>query len=293
MKPYYQILILISLVLGNAASSLACPKRAGIPDVNCDQKAIIAFFGDSVTRGVGDPQKTLYSGGVPLRFKRYLHQELGLPSTEYKSLNFGFPGISCEDLKVKLRNAILDNKRNVANADVIIIACGLNDFWEHSDSDRSLAYIESMRRFIKKRGIFVDVAMLSDTNRFFQQPFVNELNKKLKIYGDRIRYYLIDSLTMLTGDNIHPNEIGYDFMFDIFKEYIFGLPFRKAAKLQQKLKDMDDDGVYDKFELSEFGTNPELFDTDGDGLSDSEELFIYNTDPLSTPTPSPTPTPIP
>lgn len=289
MKLDLKIITLIAFLLGVSTPSSACPKRAGIPDVNCDQKTIIAFFGDSVTRGIGDPLINQYNGGVPLRLRRYLRQDLSLPKEEYKVLNFGYPGISCKDLKVKLRNAVLDNKNNVASADVLIIACGLNDFWEHNDPDQSLAYIESMRRFTKKRGIFVDIAMLTDTNRYFQQPFVVELNDQLVIYGERIRYELIDSLTMLSPDNLHPNGLGYDFMFEIFREYIFGLPFRKAAKLQQKLKDMDDDGVYDKFELSKFGTDPALLDSDGDGISDSEELFIFHTDPLSTPTPTPDP----
>jgi len=263
--------------------ALACPLRSGLPDVNCDEKTIIAFFGDSVTRGVGDPLMTSKSGAVQLRLRRYFKNTLGLPLANYQSLNFGSPGISCKNLKIKLRNAVLDNEKGVAAADSIIIACGLNDFWEYNDSDRSLSYIQGMRRFVKQRGIHADVAKLTTTNRSFQQPFVDELNEKIDNYSKRIRFDLLDPLTMLQGDNLHPNNDGYNFMFDIFADYLFGPTYLAHAKQFQKLVDMDSDGVYDKFEIAKFGTDPSLADTDGDGVSDSDEIFVFHTNPLEAP----------
>jgi lysophospholipase L1-like esterase len=276
------LLLVLSLLLQNLSSASACPLRANIPDVNCDEKTILAFFGDSVTRGVSDPRINQYTGGMPLRLKKHLRQSLGLPGATYQIKNFGVPGISCKNMRIKLRNAILSNEHNVANADTIIIACGLNDYWEHHDATLTRFYINAMKRFVKNHGIFADVAMITPTRRWFQQPFVDEANELLiQGLGNRIRYDLMDTTTMISNDNLHPDNSGYNFMFETFSNYLFSDLFKLTATSQQGLTDADEDGVYDKFEISKFGTDPTLPDTDGDGASDSEELFNLRTDPLN------------
>ena len=45
--------------------------------------------------------------------------------------------------------------------------------------------------------------------------------------------------------------------------------------------DPDHDGLTNKQELMDFGTNPWVADTDGDGLSDGQEVSTYQTNPLA------------
>jgi lysophospholipase L1-like esterase len=277
----YLLVIFFSLFI-NLDTASACPIRANMPDVNCDERTILAFFGDSVTRGVSDPRINQYTGGMPLRLKKHFRQTLALPGLTYQVKNFGVPGISCKNMRIKLRNAVLANENNVANADAIIIACGLNDFWEHNDPTLTRFYIASMKRFVKNHGIFADVAMITPTRRWFQQPFVDATNELLiQGLGNRIRYDLMDTVSMISNDNLHPDNSGYNFMFETFANYLFSDLFKLTAQSQQGLHDADADGVYDKFEISKFGTDPHLADTDGDGISDSDEIFNLRTDPLN------------
>jgi len=98
------------------ALALACPYREGMPDTNCDGKIILSFFGDSVTRGVQDPQLSSSSGGVQIRLKKYFKQTLGLSKKTYRSINFGHSGVKCLNLKIEMRQHILNNTKNVATA---------------------------------------------------------------------------------------------------------------------------------------------------------------------------------
>lgn len=280
------------LLFGVNAAVWACPLRSGIPDTNCDGKTILSFFGDSVTRGTKDPLINGVNGGAPLRLRRYLIKTLELSKKEYKVINFGHPGIKCANLRVEMRNRILDNEKNVANSDATVIACGLNDYWSHRNPSLTAAYLQAMKRFAKKRGIYATVGKVTNTNRDFQQPFVNDINKKIKNLGKNLRYDLLDPSSMLDPDAIHPNGLGYDFMFDILKSYLFGDTFESLALTQLKLTDNDADGLYDSFELSKFGTDPTNPDTDADTINDGDEIFTFGTDPLSAlsfPTPEPTP----
>ncbi|MDZ4785272.1 MAG: GDSL-type esterase/lipase family protein [bacterium] len=276
MTRSYLILLLSWLLI--CTSSYACPAVNGYPDVNCDGKFVISFFGDSVTRGNSDPLITQSSGGVPIRVKKYF--KANFPKPSFKVLNFGDSGIKCLNLKNDMRRFILENDKGVGESDVTIIACGLNDYWSHKNSSLTAAYLLSMRRFAKNHGIFATVAKVTQTRRPFQQPWVQDVNSKIKKLAKNIRYDQIDSLSMISSDRIHPNGLGYDFMFSIFLDYLNRSDFKNLAETQLKLHDTDSDGLYDIFEIDKFDTDPTLADTDSDGLTDYQEIFIYHLDPL-------------
>ena len=273
----YHLFIIISVLI-KASIASACPASLGYPDVNCDEKFIISFFGDSVTRGVADPKMNNVTGGVPLRLKKYFKKNL--PKKSFKVNNFGRPGIKCLDLKVEARREILKNKKGGADSDVAIYACGLNDYFTHRDSSKTRSYLQAMKRFAKKKGIFSNIAMVTQTNRPWQQPWVASVNAKLIKVASNIRYDLLDPETMISNDSLHPNGAGYNFMFDTLFSFINHTNFIPLAESELGLTDLDNDNVYDIFEITKFGTDPNNPDTDNDGTKDGKEIFNLRTDPL-------------
>ncbi|GEM_PF-3435129 len=265
--------------LGRPQVANACPATYGYPDYNCDGKFTISFFGDSVTRGISDPMINGVTGGVPLRVKQNFKQNL--PKKTFKVLNFGHSGIKCLNLQIEARHRILKNEKGSADSDVAIYACGLNDFHTHKNPALTRAYLKAMKRFTKKRGIYSEVAKVTQTLRPWQQPWVAAVNNAIKNLGKRIRYDLIDPNIHVDNDLIHPNGAGYNFMFETFFTFLTSSEFIPLGENQLKLTDLDNDQLYDQFELSKFGTDPTIADTDGDGLLDGAEIFTHNTDPLN------------
>lgn len=277
-KSAFTILLFTLYLLCFSSSAYACPPVHGYPDFNCDGKFTIAFFGDSVTRGDADPKINSVTGGVPLRVKKYFKKNL--PKGSFKVLNFGVSGIKCLNLRIEARKKILKNEKGVANADAAIYACGLNDFHTHKNPTLTRAYLKGMKRFSKKRGIYSEVAMVTQTKRPWQQPWVAAVNSKISNLGKKIRYDLIDPNLSISGDLIHPHGVGYKLMFNVLFDFLSSDSFTLFGEKQLKLADLDEDLVYDSFEVSTFGTDPTNPDTDGDTLLDGEEIFYTFTDPL-------------
>ncbi|NHJ83840.1 MAG: hypothetical protein FK734_00175, partial [Asgard group archaeon] len=76
-----------------------------------------------------------------------------------------------------------------------------------------------------------------------------------------------------------PNQPG-NIVFCYFKiTYDYGLLITRAIVLYIINSDIDEDGVYDYNELTEYFTDMYNPDSDFDGLSDGEEIFIYETNP--------------
>jgi hypothetical protein len=69
-------------------------------------------------------------------------------------------------------------------------------------------------------------------------------------------------------DRIHPTPKGYDKLAKVLVKYV-NVAYPEHVKALRK--DKDEDGLYDIFESSRFGTDALNPDTDGDGLLDGED----------------------
>lgn len=276
-------LAVLSGLLGRS-DTFACPTVHGLPDFNCDGVFTIAFFGDSITRGRTDPLYDGRSGAVPLRLHRRLKSTL--PSKRFKVLNFGTPGITCRALRSNVRTIIKRNKSGVESSDVAVFACGINDYLKGLTTESAFSDLKQMQKFGQSRGMFSIVANVSHTGIDPLQRWIDRLNSKIKSLGGYLRYDRLNPDTMLVPDKIHPNGDGFSFMFSSFYSFLTGWSFIRLGVEQLGLTDVDDDSVYDSFEITKFGTDPSLEDTDGDLLSDGQELFRYKTNPLAVDTDS-------
>ncbi|RMD87793.1 MAG: SGNH/GDSL hydrolase family protein [Candidatus Dadabacteria bacterium] len=275
----FAALCVVALAFFLEPQAYPCPLISSTyPDRNggCDGVFKIATFGDSVTKGRGDDtsSKTDRSGktvgGWPLRLNRYL-KNLGIP---HNVKNFGLPGKTCQTIRTKLRRTLKHLTYGATKYDLVFINCGLNNYWTDDSATKVAAIIKSMKRFASRKGAVAVVARVTKTRRSFQNEWVDELNNAIKGFAS-LRFDVLKT-RQLSTDMVHPNSKGYDKLFEKVKEFIDGSYILKAPRT-----DSDGDGVYDKFELTRFGTDPTLKDTDGDGVNDGAELFTSHTDPLN------------
>lgn len=261
-----------------------CPLIEGIVDFNCDRKLSIAVIGDSLVSGIGDT-KNGNRGGYVLRAARKF------PEAEITGL--GTPGLHTGPFIRTLNRAFQRAEGNklataLLRADVVVLDFGRNDRWEFglpAASLRNLKRISTIiRSHVEKAGNtppFIITSVLMLPNRGSQGPWVKELNA-LILKSSRadapadLRFDLV-SKRLLASDQIHPTSKGYDALAATFVKY---LKKPLPAKMLRQRPDSDNDGVFDLFETSRFGTDPSLLDSDGDGVSDGAELFTHSTDPL-------------
>lgn len=259
--------------------ALACPPVHGFPDYNCDGIFTISFFGDSIVRGRTDPLYDGHSGSVPLRLHNRLKETV--PREQFKVLNYGTPGITCQELRSKFRSAVRKKSSDAGKSDVAVFSCGVNDYLRAVNPNASFFHLQQMQRFGHQQGIFSLVANVSQTGIGPLQRWINRLNHKVKSIGGYIRFDLLNPKTMLVSDRIHPNKRGFDFMFASFFSFLTKADFVTLGESDLLLRDLDDDGVYDSFEAIKFATDPSAADTDGDLLTDGAEIFTHRTNPKS------------
>jgi len=260
----------------------ACPLIRRLADFNCNQQLKIVVAGDSLVYGRGDLDNRDRGGWV-----KRLGPLLRVPAVQ----NLGVPGITTDVLYSRLKKAFRNPNSSLRaraiDADVFIIAAGVNDFYDHGDPSltaRNLKRLVAMVRQELGRGDhvapYVLLAKLTPTTRGFQRSFVENVNILLaRFRSDALPSYLrFDTLDELeiSYDGVHPRSTGYDALTEIAATYIKADGTTNMLALRP---DADKDGIFDKFETSMFGTLPSAKDSDGDGLSDGLEVFTYKTDP--------------
>lgn len=276
--------ILGLFVFLSLSSAGACPKIRGLIDFNCDRKIQIVGIGDSIVYGVGDEDYD-GKGGYMTRLRSVF------PKTNiYKE---GFPGITVARLlgfyKTLFRRAPNNPLiKKIGNADILLIDVGRNDYFNRNPSSLTVDTLrimtEYLTRKLKKKFKTVPLivgAELIPSAREFDMDFINAINSSLFMkrsgsFPFYLRFDLLDPL-LLGEDGIHPTSGGYAQMTEFAAEYI-----RDDAQVRSEAEriDRDNDGIYDIFEKSKFGTNPRVADTDGDGILDGDEVFVFRTDPM-------------
>ena len=279
---------LSALLFCTVSSAVACP-TIGIDefvDFTCDQRFRVSFVGDSIVRGVGDRVNRNRGGYV-----KRLNELYGDNRETIRFFNLGIPGITTtrllRELKENLNNSTAPiARRKTTDVDIVIIDVGRNDFFKEMPASFSVRNIrrivKTLRREISKRGVtpFIVVSTLIPTNRGFQQPFVDEINRQLlQFQSKNLPTHLhMDRLPVrfISADNLHPSSRG----FDRLTEIIFKFLTDRASKLMKaERKDKDKDNIFDRFEPG-FGTSAKKQDTDGDSISDGDELFVLESNPL-------------
>jgi lysophospholipase L1-like esterase len=265
------VLFLSANVVGLSVAA-ACPQVAGLTDYNCDGKAVVVVLGDSLVSGVGDATNDNQGGYV-------LRTQARFPDATV--VNQGVPGLRTLTLLKNLRRAFanaLTSKlaQDLLEADLVLLDLGRNDRWNFEPPAATLRNLKRLRQIIQSSvprngGVapLVVTAVLMSPNRGSQSPWVKELDALILKshaveYPADLRFDLV-SKRLLQPDNIHPTSKGYVAMAKVFIAYLLKEYAEYAAVLRE---DQDNDGLYDIFEASRFGTDPTLADTDGDGVKD-------------------------
>lgn len=258
----------------STTSVQACPAVGRLPDFNCDGKAHITVVGDSLVYGFGDT-KNKNSGGYLLRTQAAL--------TEATISNQGVLGLRTLPLIKKLQKAFKNEastlRQDLVDSDVIVLDLGRNDRWLFGLPLATFRNLKRARAIIEK-GVsdatgyspLVVTAVLMYPNRGSQGPWVKELDDII-LQSDstkapaNLRFDQV-SKRLLSDDNIHPTAKGYAALASVFVKYLL----KEYPRLAKALRpDADDDGLYDIFEPSKYGTDPANPDSDGDGIKDGED----------------------
>ncbi len=291
MRSRSVFLILVALVLAVFSQVVAprtvfgatgCEAIDGIPDFNCDGKAIVAVLGDSFVYGFGD-SKNGNEGGYILRTQKKF------PNVEF--LNLGEKGLQAKVLMRRVDAAFegsrsLDLRDAILTADVVVIDIGRNDRWYFGLPEgtyRNITRIsKSIKSGAKKAGHvepFIVTAVLMLPNRGSQGPWVKELDS-LILRGSTdadpadLRFDLV-SKRLLNKDQLHPSSRGYAQLAKTFTSYLR----RKLPRLMNLAHpDSDDDGISDSCESLVFGTDPNEPDSDGNGIDDGVEMCVVGDD---------------
>jgi lysophospholipase L1-like esterase len=270
-----RIILLLGACLLGTSGAFACPQAAGLADYNCDGDAVVVVIGDSLVSGVGDA-RTGNQGGYVLR------TQTRFPDAAI--VNQGVPGLRTLTLLKNLRRAFANSStsklaQDLIKADVVVLDLGRNDRWNFGPPAATLRNLKRLRQIIQSSvprsgGVapLVVTAVLMSPNRGSQSPWVKELdNLILKSHSvehpANLRFDLV-SKRLLQPDNIHPTSQGYAAMAKVFVSYLLKEYREYVGVLRQ---DQDNDGLYDIFEASRFGTDPTLADTDGDGIKDGND----------------------
>lgn len=267
-----QLVTLLITIVGFALETHACPRIGGLPDVNCDGQSVVVVIGDSLVAGVGDSVNN-GTGGYVLRSQQKFTQ-----STFY---NEGEAGLRTPTLLKRVKKAFKTAesallKERLIAADIVVLDLGRNDRWFFGPPAQTLRNLDRIRTAVRTEvsaatGIspLIITAVLMYPNRGSQGPWVKELDELiLQSHSPSnpadLRFDLV-SKRLLSPDNIHPSPKGYVAMAKVFSSYLLDECPRYASVLRP---DTDNDGLYDEFEVSRFGTSPSNPDSDGDGLKD-------------------------
>ena len=258
-----------------AQESLACPKVSGLPDFNCDGEIHVVMLGDSLVAGYGDTDHNNQGGYV-------LRAQNALPQASIE--NFGVPGLNTVQLLLNLNKAFRGTSyRALAaaldKADLVVLDIGRNDRWFFGLPLQTFRRIKRAESLIKRQvatrvgnAPLVVTAVLMLPNRGSQGPWVLELNQLIEGSDSTqapadLRFDKV-SKRLLSADQIHPTPLGYKALAAVFVSYIKKVYPRHVSALRA---DTDEDGLYDIFEQSVFGTDPNDPDSDDDGILDGND----------------------
>jgi lysophospholipase L1-like esterase len=264
---------LLPLILGSSA--LACPTVGRLADFNCDGKAVVVVIGDSLVYGVGDT-KNNNQGGYVLRAQERL------PLVDF--VNQGVAGLRTLPMITRIRKAFDKGAESplaskLLEADLVVLDVGRNDRWLFGLPEATLRNIKRARQMITSKVVeqgatapLVVTSVLMYPNRGSQGPWVKELDELIlqsdsDEYPSDLRFDQV-SKRLLSPDNVHPTSKGYTAMAEVFIKYLLDDYKEHATRLRT---DADNDGLYDLFERSKFGTDPTNPDTDGDGIKDGQD----------------------
>lgn len=279
-----KLLLTIFTVLFSSSQAWSCPKISGIPDFNCDGEIVVSVIGDSLVYGTGDT-KNNGKGGYVLRAAKKL------PNVTFD--NLGIAGLHTATLASIINKAFSSSKfsnfkKSLLKADYVILDLGRNDRWDFGEPATTLARLKAIRTSIRKKVAsegnvtpYVVLSVLMLPNRGSQGPWVKVLDKLILDSDSNanpadLRFDLV-SKRLLSTDQIHPTSKGYDALSRQFTKYLTNV---MTDRVLLQRKDEDDDGIFDTFETSKFGTDSTKKDTDGDGKSDGFEVFTSETNPL-------------
>jgi len=279
MKTFLQTSAAFFCALWVPLSSFACPLVSGLPDFNCDGEIVISVVGDSLVYGTDDAEND-GKGGYVLRTQQALE---GVTVH-----SFGFPGITTSALTSKInRNFGKGGSGRLAGAlvrsDLIVIDVGRNDEWSKSYSETAAA-LKNLREEIQDQVSevteykpLVVTAVLMITRTIKKGAWIADLNKYIVASSTKsspadLRFDAVP-WQLCGADRIHPTSKGYERLSRIFTKYITQTYPKHVEALR---KDRDDDGLYDLYEQSRFGTDPNNPDTDGDGLLDGSDPAPLN-----------------
>lgn len=258
------IQIILVLVLGASVAG-ACPRINGLRDYNsCDSRVVLAFVGDSLTYGVGDPSASNTTGGYPSFVGKRL------PNTEIRK--YAVPGLNAMQLWRYLHRP--EVQATMSDIDYAIVTIGTNNYWRRTPHMEVVRRIARIVKFVRSFGAIASAATVPPTLRETpQKAYLEALNSAiLNNIFPKVRF---DTLPVdskyFVSDKLHMTRAGYRNMANIARQYFTISAQTTAAALHP---DTDGDGLDDIFETSLFGTDPHRFDTDGDGVSDGEEIAL-------------------
>jgi len=285
------LIVLISQALFFALTPslvFACPLVAGLVDSNCDGRHRITVTGDSIVYGRGDELND-DQGGYVLRLRSQF------PKSKISQL--GYPGITSARLlsfykKLFTKKPNSTTAKALANADLIIVDVGRNDYFNQNPPELTVTTIKRLMTFLASElktrysttPIFVNTVLLP-TTRSNERSFIDTVNSELiKLRSNKFPAYLRFDLVpseLIGTDGIHPTSAGYDAITTLAQEYILDDAQQRALAARP---DRDSDGIYDLFERTRYLTDPSVADTDGDTIKDGAEIFRCKTDPLNSDT---------
>lgn len=233
----YILLLTAALFVGRPAC--ACSLIDGIVDYNCDGVLKIAVTGDSIVRGLKDPEKTSKSGGYVLRIQEQL--------PDAQVINMGVPGINSLQLLSGLMHGSLRGlqvSKSLAGVDYILIQVGSNDYWAGFQPQATVRNIGRIKAYLEQyvaehSGLapIVMVATPPKTARLVQRYFITYLEDLLTLPSTAKELNVVvrfDRLgtDILSFDQIHPSGAGYTKMARMVMKVFKGWLNRKAAELQ-------------------------------------------------------------
>ncbi len=271
----YSVVFLLTVCMSVVAS--ACPKIGRLADFNCDGSAIVVVIGDSLVYGYGDTTNDNQGGYV-------LRARARLPEAEI--YNFGIQGLKTREMLTNLEQsfkgtAYASLAEALVRADLVVLDVGRNDRWLFGLPSATFRNLKRAGSLIRNKvssltgaAPLVVTAVMMYPNRGSQGPWMKELDALiLKSHTVEspadLRFDLV-SKRLLSADQIHPTPKGYKALADVFVKYMLRQYLRYAKELRV---DADNDGLYDIFEASRYGTDPTKPDTDGDGILDGDEQY--------------------
>lgn len=235
--------------------------------------------GDSIVRGVGDEEGL----GYPKRLKQLVGD------SHFKALNIGVPGTTPRELRRDfIRNIDKGGKTTKRSRmiDYAMIQVGTNSYWTGDQPFQVAMQVFRLKKYLEKaleerNGTkpVIFTATLPLTERAFQNPFIEDVNRELlrknglnvKVHFDTIP---VEKLGIT--DSLHPGASGYKRMARKARRGLW----RVQNATEEEVRDEDVDQLYDAAEIGVYFTDPALPDTDGDGLTDGEEVLTFKTNPL-------------